>query len=81
MVAPCFYGVAMASKEELIAANYSIEEIRLQLDADALGYISIPSLIDAIGFGKDELCLGCITEDYPTYLPDDLEVESYYTFY
>lgn len=81
VVAPCFYGVAMASKEELIAANYSIEEIRLQLDADALGYISIPSLIDAIGFSKDELCLGCITEDYPTYLPDDLEVESYYTFY
>ena len=41
VVAPCFYGVAMATKKELIAANYSIEEIKEQLDIDTLGYITL----------------------------------------
>lgn len=81
VIAPCFYGVAMASKEELIAANNTIEEMREKIGAEALGYISIDSLVKAIGMDKDELCLGCLTEDYPTYLPHDLEVETYYKFY
>ncbi|MGN1363363.1 MAG: amidophosphoribosyltransferase [Methanobrevibacter sp.] len=81
VVAPCFYGVAMASKEELIAANNTIEEMREKIGANALGYISIDSLVKAIGMDKEELCLGCLTEDYPTYLPHDLEVETYYKFY
>ena len=58
-----------------------IEEIRKQLGAETLGYISIESLIDAIGIDGDKLCLGCITEDYPTEIPDDVEVDSYYDYY
>lgn len=80
VIAPCFYGVAMASKKELIAANYTVEEIREKLGADALGYISINSLIESIGMDEDELCLGCVNENYPTEIPDDLEAESYYDF-
>ena len=80
VIAPCFYGVAMASKKELIAANYTVEEIREKLSADALGYISINSLIESIGMDEDELCLGCVNENYPTEIPDDLEAESYYDF-
>ncbi len=49
VMAPCYYGVAMATKDELIAANYSIEEIRQKLGAETLGYLSIESLIEAIG--------------------------------
>ncbi len=78
VVAPCFYGVAMASKKELIAANYSVEEIKEQLDIDTLGYITIDALIKAIGMPKDDLCLGCLNECYPTDLPDDIEAETYY---
>ena len=81
VIAPCFYGVALATKEELIAANLEIEEIRKQLGAETLGYISIESLIDAIGMDGDNLCLGCITEDYPTEIPDDVEADSYYDYY
>ena len=77
-VAPCYYGVAMATKKELIAANYSIEEIQDQLEIDTLGYITLDALIDAIGMPKDNLCLGCLNECYPTDLPDDIEAESYY---
>lgn len=78
VVAPCFYGVAMATKEELIAHNYSIKEIQEKLGADTLGYISIDSLIESIGMDKEDLCLGCLNEDYPTEIPEDLEAESYY---
>lgn len=81
VIAPCYYGVALATKDELIAANLEIEEIRKQLGADTLGYISIESLIEAIGIDGDSLCLGCITEDYPTEIPEDLEAESYYDYY
>ncbi len=78
VIAPCFYGVAMATKKELIAANYSPEEIKEQLDIDSLGYITLESLIDAIGMPEDDLCLGCLNEKYPTELPDDIEAETYY---
>lgn len=78
VISPCFYGVAMATKKELIAANYSVEEIREQLDVDSLGYITLEALVDAIGMPKEDLCLGCINEKYPTELPEDIEAETYY---
>ena len=78
VVAPCFYGVAMASKKELIAANYSVEEIKNQLDIDTLGYITLDSLVKAIGMPREDLCLGCLNECYPTELPENIEAETYY---
>jgi amidophosphoribosyltransferase len=78
VVAPCYYGVAMATKKELIAANYSVEEIQEQLNIDSLGYITLPALVEAIGMDKDDLCLGCLNEDYPTEIPEGLEAETYY---
>ena len=78
VIAPCFYGVAMASKKELIAANYSVEEIKQQLDIDTLGYITLPALVKAIGMPKEDLCLGCLNEEYPTEIPEGLEAETYY---
>ncbi|WP_067260534.1 amidophosphoribosyltransferase [Methanobrevibacter cuticularis] len=80
VIAPCYYGVAMASKDELLAANNTLDEIKENLGVDSLGYISLDSLIDSIGIPGDELCLGCITEEYPTEIPSDLEVETYYKF-
>jgi len=78
VVAPCFYGVAMATKKELIAANYSVDEIQEQLNIDSLGYITLPALVEAIGMPKENLCLGCLNEEYPTELPECLEAETYY---
>jgi amidophosphoribosyltransferase len=78
VIAPCYYGVAMATKKELIAANYSVEEIRKQLDIDSLGYITIPALVEAIGMDKEDLCLGCLNEEYPTEIPEGIEAETYY---
>ena len=78
VMAPCYYGVAMATKKELIAANYSVEEIQKQLNIDSLGYITLPALVEAIGMPKENLCLGCLNEEYPTEIPDGLEAETYY---
>ena len=62
---PCYLGVDMATYDELIAANYSIEEIREKTGADSLGYLSLAGLVTATGRERDEMCLGCLTGVYP----------------
>ncbi|MGP3667527.1 MAG: amidophosphoribosyltransferase [Candidatus Bathyarchaeota archaeon] len=66
IISPCFYGIDISTYGELIAFNHSIEEIRRIIGADSLGYQTIDGLVDAIGIGKDKLCLACLTEEYPT---------------
>ncbi|NIQ07305.1 MAG: amidophosphoribosyltransferase, partial [Candidatus Korarchaeota archaeon] len=61
---PCYYGIDFASKGELIAADKSIEEIKEELDADTLTYMTKERLKNAIGF--DDLCTACINGDFPT---------------
>ena len=78
VISPCYYGVAMATKKELIAANYSTEEIRQQLNIDSLGYITLDALVEAIGMPEEDLCLGCVNGEYPTEIPEGLEAETYY---
>lgn len=62
---PCYLGVDMATYDELIAANYTIEEIRQKTGADSLGYLSLEGLIEASGRKGGEMCLGCLTGEYP----------------
>ena len=73
IISPCYYGIAMATKRELIASNQEIEEIRKYLGVDSLGYLSVDSLVECIGIKRDQLCLGCLTGEYPTSLPKDIE--------
>ena len=53
-VSPCFYGVDTPSKQELIAANHTIEEIRRFVEADSLGYLSLESLSHAVDDEKND---------------------------
>lgn len=62
---PCQLGVDMASYEELIAANKSIEEIKDFVGADSLGYLSIQGLIESVGGNDNNHCLGCFTGNHP----------------
>ncbi|MBC5816153.1 MAG: amidophosphoribosyltransferase [Candidatus Eremiobacteraeota bacterium] len=62
---PCFLGVDMATYDELIAANYTVDEIRQKIGADTLGYLSLDALIRATGRKREEMCLGCLTGAYP----------------
>ena len=70
---PCFLGVDMATRGELIAARKTIPEIRDFIGADSLGYLSIDGLIKAVALPKDNFCLACFTGDYP--IPVQLEME------
>jgi amidophosphoribosyltransferase len=62
---PCYLGVDMATYDELIAANYTVEEIRVKTDADSLGYLSLDGLVRSVGRKREEMCLGCLTGSYP----------------
>ena len=67
-ISPCFYGVDTPTKSELIAANNTVEEIRRFVEADSLGYLSLPSLREAVADEQHEYCYACYTGDYPTEL-------------
>ncbi len=69
---PCFYGIDMASKGELAAAKWSVEEIREHLGATSLGYLSIDGVKNAVGGGKDGFCMACFDGKYPIAVPENL---------
>ncbi len=71
IVAPCYMGIDMASREELIAADRSTEEIREQIGADSLAYLSIDAVAEVLGEVREDLCLGCVTGEYPYDIEDE----------
>jgi len=70
---PCFFGVDMATRWELIAAQKTIPQIRDFIGADSLGYLSIEGLIKAVGLPRKDFCLACFTGEYP--VPVQLEMD------
>ncbi|WP_051331162.1 amidophosphoribosyltransferase [Aneurinibacillus terranovensis] len=72
---PCFYGIDTSSREELIAARKSLEEIRETIGADSLYFLSPEGLVDAIGrpdIGPNRgHCLACFNGCYPTEIYED----------
>jgi amidophosphoribosyltransferase len=71
VIGPCYYGVDMKTRDQLIATKYSVEEIREQIGADSLGYISVPGLVRAIGKPESDLCMACVNNKYPTVIPGE----------
>ena len=66
-ISPCYYGVDTPSKNQLIAANKSVDEIREYIHADSLAYLSLEGLRKAAGEGEDvKYCSACYTGKYPT---------------
>lgn len=71
IVGPCYLGIDMPTRAELIATHKTIEGICAAVNADSIGYLSEDGLIKAIGIDKSRLCLGCITEMYPVPIPNE----------
>ena len=71
---PCFYGIDIQTRRELIAANHSVEETRQIISADSLTYLSIDGLIDSIGLETNApnggLCVAYFDGEYPTPIYD-----------
>ncbi len=72
IISPCFYGINMPTYTELTAHNNSIDEIRKKAGCDSLVYMDLKGLLKAIGMPKTSLCLGCLTDRYPTKTGNDL---------
>ena len=70
---PCHFGVDMATRRELLAANLSEEEIRQFIGADTLGYLSIEGLLKTVGGSLNTFCAACFTGQYP--IPVQLEMD------
>ena len=70
---PCFMGVDMASRRELLAANNTVPEIREFIGADTLGYLSVKGLMKVVGGTDGGFCDACFTGNYP--VPVQLELD------
>ena len=70
---PCFFGVDMATRAELIAAKKTVPEIAECIGATSLGYLSVDGLIKAVDLPKEDFCLACFTGEYP--VPVQLEMD------
>ena len=61
---PCFYGVDTPTKDKLIAANMSIDEICNYIEADSLAYLDETSLLKSVNATQDNYCTACFTGNY-----------------
>jgi len=67
---PCFYGIDIPTRQELIASSHSIEEIRKYITADSLGYISLEGLQKIVP-ERVNFCAACFDGAYPVPFPDE----------
>ncbi len=66
---PCFYGIDTDTREQLIGATHTVEEIREHIDADSLAYLSLDAMVAATGTKKEDFCLACFDGNYPIDIP------------
>jgi len=71
IVSPCYYGIDTPSRDELIAANRSLDATQRYLGVDTLKYLSREGMLEAAGPGEeDSYCTACFTGTYPTAIED-----------
>jgi len=71
IIAPCYLGIDMPTRAELIATHKTMEGICAAVNADTIGYLSADGLVKAVGIDKNRLCMGCATELYPVPVPGE----------
>jgi amidophosphoribosyltransferase len=70
---PCVYGIDFPDRKKLMAANYSVDEIRQYLNADSLAYLSQEGMVGATSLPKESFCMACYDGNYP--VPYDPKLE------
>jgi amidophosphoribosyltransferase len=71
ITAPCYLGVDFKDRKQLIAAEQTVKQIEQYLGADSLAYVSLDGLVQAIGKRRQDLCMGCLTGEYPVPVPGE----------
>ncbi len=72
ITSPCFYGIDMPTKKELIASTKSVEQIRRYLGVDTLGYLSIEGMLSMPSLPKESFCVACFSGKYPTKIENNI---------
>ena len=70
---PCYYGIDISDRKELIAAKLPLEEIRKFIGADGLYYLSLEGLLKIFGGSAGFFCTACFNGDYPIEIPTEME--------
>jgi len=71
VIAPCFYGIDMKTREHFAALNRTPAQIAELITADSVGYLSQAGLVKALNLPEAELCLACVNGEYPTRIPGE----------
>jgi amidophosphoribosyltransferase len=69
IVSPCFYGIDFADEEQLAASHRTVEEVRAQIGATSLAYLSLEGAQEATQRPESAFCRACFTRQYPTRVP------------
>jgi amidophosphoribosyltransferase len=70
---PCFYGMDFPTRQELIAATHSLEEIAKYLRVDSVAYLSKEGMLQAMPDPQQKFCQACFTGNYPVDFQKRLE--------
>jgi amidophosphoribosyltransferase len=68
---PCFYGIDMATRAELIASGLTVAQIRDFVGADSLAYLSLDATVETTARPKSTLCRACFDGEYPIPVPGE----------
>ena len=71
---PCFYGIDISSRGELIASSHCVEETCRHIEADSLAYLSVEGMLSVVPGGNLQ-CTACFTGNYPTKVPENFNKE------
>jgi len=78
IISPCFFGIDMPTRKELIASSQSIKEIEKHLEVDSLGYLSIDGMLSMPSLPNNSCCASCFSGKYPlkrSYAIDKMRLE------
>lgn len=76
----CFYGIDTPTREELLAAHHSIEEIRRYITADSLSFLSWDGLYSFMEGNREGYCDACFTGKYPVEIPSNIQPAQLHLF-
>lgn len=70
IISPCFFGIDMPTKKELIGANMTVPEIEKYLGVDSLRYLSLDGMLTMPSLPRTSFCHGCFSGSYPMAVPE-----------
>lgn len=72
IMSPCYYGIDMPTKKELVASDLPVEQICEYLEVDSLGYLSIEGMLKCVPQPSVNFCKACFDGKYPIVPRDAL---------